>query len=37
VVQGPPPAPGEHTDDVLHDWGFDADDIAKLRAAGAVG
>ena len=30
-----PPRPGEHTDDVLLDWGFDADDIAKLREAGS--
>jgi alpha-methylacyl-CoA racemase len=35
-VQGPPPRPGEHTDDVLLAWGFDADDVAKLREAGAV-
>ena len=35
-IQGPPPRPGEHTDDVLLDWGFDADDVAKLREAGAV-
>jgi alpha-methylacyl-CoA racemase len=35
-VQRPPPAPGEHTDAVLQDWGFDPDDITKLRAAGAV-
>src|SRR5439155_7763 len=35
-IQGPPPRPGEHTDDVLLEWGFDADDIAKLREAGAV-
>jgi alpha-methylacyl-CoA racemase len=36
-VQGPPPSPGEHTDAALRDWGFDPDDVAKLRAAGAVG
>jgi alpha-methylacyl-CoA racemase len=35
-VQGPPPRPGEHTDAVLVDWGFDAEEIAKLRATGAV-
>jgi alpha-methylacyl-CoA racemase len=28
--------PGEHTDEVLGEWGFGADDIARLRAAGAV-
>jgi alpha-methylacyl-CoA racemase len=35
-VQGAPPVPGEHTDVTLADWGFDADDIAKLREAGAI-
>jgi alpha-methylacyl-CoA racemase len=35
-IQGPPPAPGEHTDATLADWGFDPDDITKLRAAGAI-
>ena len=28
--------PAQHTDDVLADWGFAADEIAKLRASGAV-
>ncbi len=32
----PPPAPGEHTDDALADWGFSADEIAALRDAGAI-
>jgi alpha-methylacyl-CoA racemase len=35
-IAGPPPAPGEHTTDALADWGFTADDVAKLREAGAV-
>ena len=35
-IQGRPPHPGEHTDATLADWGFDPDDIAKLRAAGAI-
>jgi alpha-methylacyl-CoA racemase len=35
-IQGPPPRPGEHTDDALADWGFDADDIRKLRDTGAI-
>jgi alpha-methylacyl-CoA racemase len=35
-IQRRPPAPGEHTDDVLAAWGFDAAEIAKLRDAGAV-
>jgi alpha-methylacyl-CoA racemase len=36
AVQSPPGAPGSHTDDVLADFGFDAEDVAKLRASGAV-
>ena len=32
----PPPAPGEHTDDALADWGFSVDEIAALRDAGAI-
>jgi alpha-methylacyl-CoA racemase len=35
-IQRPPAFPGQHTDEVLTDWGFDADDVAKLRASGAV-
>jgi alpha-methylacyl-CoA racemase len=35
-IQRPPPMAGEHTDEVLSAWGFDADRIAKLRDAGAV-
>jgi alpha-methylacyl-CoA racemase len=35
-IQRPPAFPGQHTDEILADWGFDADDVAKLRAAGAV-
>jgi alpha-methylacyl-CoA racemase len=34
---GAPPAPGQDTAEVLRDWGFDADAIAELRGAGAVG
>ena len=30
------PWPGQHTDEALADWGFAADEIAKLREAGAV-
>jgi alpha-methylacyl-CoA racemase len=32
----PPPLAGEHTPEVLADWGFPAADIAALRTAGAV-
>jgi alpha-methylacyl-CoA racemase len=35
-VQRPPAHPGQHTDEVLADWGFPADDIARLRAAKAI-
>jgi alpha-methylacyl-CoA racemase len=32
----PPAAPGEHTDEVLAEGGFTADEIAALRGSGAV-
>ena len=32
----PPPHPGQHTAEVLADWGFPDSDVAELRAAGAV-
>jgi alpha-methylacyl-CoA racemase len=35
-VAGPPPAPGEHTDEALADWGFAAAEIGALRVAGAI-
>jgi alpha-methylacyl-CoA racemase len=36
-ISGPVALPGEHTDDVLSEWlARDADEIANLRAAGAV-
>ena len=35
-IQRPPAFPGQHTDEVLGDWGFDGDAIAKLRASGAI-
>lgn len=35
-IAGPPAHAGQHTDEVLADWGFDADRIAKLREAGAI-
>jgi alpha-methylacyl-CoA racemase len=35
-IQGPPPEPGEHTAAALADWGFSAEDIRALEAAGAV-
>ena len=35
-IQGPPPACGEHSENVLEDWGFSGEEIAALRAAGAI-
>lgn len=36
IEVGPSPVLGEHTDEVLKDLGYSADDIAKLHAAKAV-
>ncbi len=36
AVTAPPPAPGEHTDEALADWGFAPDEIAALRDGGAI-
>jgi len=36
VVQRPPSHAGQHTDEVLADWGLDADRIAKLRETAAI-
>ena len=36
VVQRPPAKPGEHTETVLAEWGFDSDEIVALRDAGIV-
>ncbi|HBK43330.1 MULTISPECIES: formyl-CoA transferase [unclassified Polynucleobacter] len=36
IEVGPSPVLGEHTDEVLKDLGYNADDIAKLHAAKAV-
>ena len=33
----PPPRVGQHTDEVLREAGFDGDEIAALRASGALG
>jgi alpha-methylacyl-CoA racemase len=35
-VGGPPPAPGEHTEKALQDWGFSASEVDSLRADGVV-
>jgi alpha-methylacyl-CoA racemase len=36
AIQRVPARPGEHTDEVLRDWGFSAAEIEALRAAGAA-
>jgi len=36
AISGPPPHPGQHTDEALADFGFRAEEIAKLREVGAV-
>jgi alpha-methylacyl-CoA racemase len=36
AIAGPPAGAGQHTDEALADWGLGADEIAKLRDAGAV-
>ncbi len=35
-VQGPPPEVGQHTDEVLGEWGFSADEVALMRRAGGI-
>ena len=35
-LAGPPPRAGDHTDETLGSFGFSADEIAKLRDAGAI-
>ena len=35
-IDRPPAHAGQHTDEALVDWGFDADRVAKLREAGAI-
>jgi formyl-CoA transferase len=37
VLHRPPPTLGEHTDELLHEWGLDATAIARLRDQGVVG
>ncbi len=35
-ISRPPARPGQHTDEALADWGFDAEEIRKLREQGAI-
>jgi alpha-methylacyl-CoA racemase len=36
-IGAPPASPGEHTESALADWGIAAEEIAALKAAGAIG
>jgi len=36
ALDRPPPAPGDHTDEILRELGYEPADIDRLRAAGAV-
>ncbi|MBY8821417.1 CaiB/BaiF CoA transferase family protein [Sphingomonas colocasiae] len=36
AIQSPPPAPGQHNDAALGDWGLSSDEIAALRKTGAL-
>jgi alpha-methylacyl-CoA racemase len=35
-IQRPPPEVGEHTEEVLREWGFSAEDLALLRSSGGI-
>ena len=35
-IRRPPPHPGQHTDEVLEEYGFGAGELEKLRASGAI-
>jgi alpha-methylacyl-CoA racemase len=35
-ISSPPPHAGQHTDEALADWGFGADEIAKLHEVSAI-
>ncbi len=35
-ISAPPPHAGQHTDEALGDWGFDASEIARLRERKAI-
>lgn len=35
-IQRPPSHPGQHTDEVLTEWGFGAEELDSLRTSGAV-
>ncbi|NKC10996.1 MAG: CoA transferase [Gammaproteobacteria bacterium] len=35
-IQRPPATPGQHTDEALRDWGFSAQELARLHEKGAI-
>jgi alpha-methylacyl-CoA racemase len=35
-IQGPPPEPGEHTEELLKDWAFSEMEIESLKSSGAI-
>ena len=37
AIQRPPASPGEHTEEALRDWGFDAAELDRLRGHGVIG
>ena len=37
AIQRPPASPGEHTEEALRDWGFDAAELDRLRGSGVIG
>jgi alpha-methylacyl-CoA racemase len=36
-IQRPPARPGEHTEEALKEWGFNASELERLRSSGAIG
>lgn len=36
AIRRPPSVPGQHTDEVLSDWGFSAERVAELKQSGAI-
>lgn len=36
AVQGPPPEVGEHTEEVLREWGFGTEELELLRQSGGI-
>src|ERR1700736_1306781 len=36
-IQRPPARPGEHTEEGLREWGFNASELERLRSSGAIG